>query len=754
MEASVRDPAATELDRPAGVAGLFAAAVFASAALVFTVEPMVAKLVLPLLGGSSAVWNTSLAFFQAALLVGYLYAHLLQRVGSLRSQAFIHGAVLIAAAVVLPLRISQVFGEPGAAPPALWLLGVLVLSIGAPFAALSATAPLVQAWYARSRPNDFGARNPYVLYAASNLGSLLALLAYPVIIEPNLRLETQTFAWSLGYGAFAVLMAAVAVVAWRASGSPSIHEKAADDEQPTPWSERLIWVALAALPSSLMLGVTTYITADVGSAPFLWVAPLALYLLSFIIAFQARPLISRNGALMFQGFAAIGCFYTLGMPIGVYALQILLHLAAFFFTALICHQALVARRPPPSRLTEFYLLMSLGGVIGGGFNAFVAPIIFNTVLEYPLGLVLACFARPWGHGRLSRGEIVIFLAALAACGAALLLVGPKGPTLEVKLLAGAAVVGGFLLRDRAWAFLTLCILLMVIGQKTTPLSHALKTERGFFGVLRVSTIDAPELGGARFMAHGSTMHGAQAQAPEQHCHPLVYYAAPTPIGQVFGSVEARKPAISVGAIGMGTGTVAAYTRPGDSLRFFEIDPQVIAMATNPADFSYIRGCARGRIDWVLGDARMTLAHEHSNQFDILLVDAFSSDSVPAHLMTVEAMRGYLSKIKPDGVVIMHLSSRNLELMSPVAAVARAAGGVALEQFYRPTRADLLTNPSEDAIIVARTEGALSPYRSDRRWATAQSHGVRAWTDDYSDLFGALARRVDQLWRTATAPKVG
>jgi len=725
--------------------GLFAAAVFASAALVFLVEPMIAKLVLPTLGGSPAVWNTSLAFFQAALLVGYAYAHLLQRIASLRRQALIHGAVLIAAAAVLPLRVSHVLGEPGALPPAVWLVGVLTLSVGAPFAALSATAPLVQAWYARAHSCEADAANPYVLYAASNLGSLLALLAYPVIVEPVLRLGTQTLTWSLGYGAFVLLMAVVARVAWTA---PDPSTAAAGDDLDTgartSWLERLIWIALAAAPSSLMLGVTSHISTDIASAPFLWVAPLALYLLTFIIAFQTRPLIAPRYALMFQAAAVLGCFITFGLTMSVFLLQLGLHLAGFFLTALICHQALAARRPEPARLTEFYLLMSLGGVIGGGFNAFVAPLIFNNVVEYPLVLMLACLARPWGRGNLSSRQIAMLIAGLSAAGAALALNAPQGLTLPVKLLLAVTPVMAFQLRDRAWAFLALSTALAFTSQMLAPQPDVLKTERGFFGVLRMTRINAPGLGPTRLLAHGTTLHGAQAEDPAQLCRPLVYYAPTTPIGQVFASVQTRKPAIRIGAIGMGAGTVAAYTRAGDSLRFFEIDPLVVSMATNPAYFTYIKGCARGRIDWVLGDARLTLAHEPAGQFDLLLVDAFSSDSVPAHLLTVEAMRGYLAKIKPDGVIIMHLSNRNLELMAPVAGIAQAAGGAARRQHYVPPPGAVpLIDTAEDAVIVARNTAALAPYRSDPRWTPALSHGVRIWTDDYTNLFGALVRRLQQ-----------
>ena len=331
--------------------GLFAGAVFASAALVFLVEPMIAKLVLPTLGGSPAVWNTSLAFFQAALLVGYAYAHLLQRLGSVRRQAIVHGVVLVAAALALPLRVSHALGEPGALPPALWLVGVLTLSIGAPFAALSATAPLVQAWYARVRSGKADATNPYVLYAASNLGSLIALLAYPVIVEPVLRLSTQRLAWSLGYAVFVLLMAVVAAIAWSARETGLGETQVAPDQKIT-WLDRLIWVALAAAPSSLMLGVTSHITTDIASAPFLWVAPLALYLLTFIIAFQARPLIAPRHALIFQAAVVLACFVTFALPTKIFLVQLGLNLTAFFLTALVCHQALAARRPAPARLTE------------------------------------------------------------------------------------------------------------------------------------------------------------------------------------------------------------------------------------------------------------------------------------------------------------------------------------------------------------------------------------------------------------------
>jgi hypothetical protein len=729
---------------------LFALTAFSSAALVFLVEPMIAKLILPLLGGSPAVWNTSLAFFQVALLLGYAYAHGLQRIGSTRVQTLIHGGVLIAGALVLPLSVSSWFGEPSPEHPVLWLLGVLGVSVGLPFAALSATAPLVQAWYANlteGRGHD-GAASPYVLYAASNLGSLLALLAYPTVVEPFIRLGQQTLFWSVGYGVFFIIVMSAGVLSWRGRGAVARLEAQSQAETPTKlalvarWWRRLLWVLLAAIPSSLMLGVTNYLATDVGSAPFLWVAPLALYLLTFIIAFQAKPVIPQSLALTLQGFAMVAAVATWGMPIKWFWLQGALQLAAFFLTALICHQSLAARRPAADRLTEFYLLMSLGGVIGGGFNAFLAPVMFSSVIEYPAVLLASCLVRPWGAGRLTRAQILLVVLGLGGVLAAVGANARLGPVLFMQLSFGLTMIAAFLLRDRALAFLGVCLALILGVQAVSPHQDILRTDRSFFGVIRISRSVVKTLGSAKLMAHGSTLHGAQFASPDLVCRPMVYYAPTTPIGQAFRTIENGHPGVRIGAIGMGAGTVAAYVRPTDSLRFFEIDPLVARLAADPANFSYIHGCAKGPVDWVLGDGRLTLAHEPAHEFDILLVDAFTSDNVPAHLLTVEAMRGYLQHIKPDGLVIIHLSNRHFELTSSVAAVAKATGAVALRQYYRPPAgtADFY-DIGEDAMIVARDPRVLAPFETDPRWRLAQDHGVAPWTDDYTNLMGALIRGI-------------
>ena len=739
---------------------LFPVTAFASAALVFLVEPMVAKLVLPQLGGSPSVWNTSLAFFQVALLAGYAYAHALQRVRSVRAQAFIHTAALIVAALVLPLRVNEFFGPPSSTHPNIWLLGVLAVSIGAPFAVLSATAPLVQAWHARTMGAEEG-KEPYVLYAASNLGSLLALLAYPLVVEPLFTVHSQTLSWTWGYAAFGLLMVSLAFMVARTRDAASHTETVKSPAAPVSWKDRLTWIALAAIPSSLMLGVTTHITTDVASAPFLWVLPLALYLGAFIIAFQAKPLIPPDVTLVFQAAALAACAVLIPFKTTNFAIQLFVHLAAFFLTALMCHQALVKHRPHPSQLTEFYLWMSFGGVVGGSFNAFAAPLIFDNVWEYPLVILLSCLARPWGSWKIPSSTWVMLMLAVAAGIAAAAIhtfIGPRATAapfvgavsqhdlmdLGLKASLATATIAAFLVRGRALCYFAAIAAVSMGAYSSAERAPTTHTWRSFFGVLTESQTTNSTMGDLKMLAHGTTLHGAQAVATPWRCRPLVYYAPTTPIGQVFRALQKEKPAIRIGAVGLGTGSVAAYVRAADRLTFFEIDPLVVQISTDPKHFSYTTECAKGPIDYLIGDARLTVATQPTDIYDVLLIDAFSSDAVPAHLLTVEAVRGYLTHVKPDGVVILHLSNRNLELNKPAQAVAVAAGGVALAQQYRPTNADAATWASEeDAVIVARSQAGLDRFKDDARWVTANPSLVRPWTDDYTNLAGALWRRMRQ-----------
>ncbi len=735
---------------------MFALVVFLSAALVFTVEPMMARLVLPVLGGSAAVWNSSLVFFQAALLAGYLYAHALQRITSLRAQVLVHAGVLVLAALLsLPLALSSLMPEPGRTPPALWLVEMLTLSVGAPFFALSATAPLLQAWRARTNPGDDGG-GPWSLYGASNLGSLLALLAYPVVIEPQLGLAGQRAAWSVGFLLFGVLILGLAALLWRqVAATPA--RLAASTPTRVSWLDRSRWIALAAIPSSLLLGVTTYVATDIGSAPFLWVAPLALYLLTFVLAFQAKAPRWRNAALVAQAITImLAC--VLARPIPTAFLPALtIHFVNFFLTALVCHLALVARRPDESRLTEFYLCLSIGGVIGGAFNAFVAPTVFSSNVEYPAVLALSCLARPWSLGkRLAAWPAVM----VALCGvftlAAVALIHPPhalaglitplgittrrvGTIIAILIVADLA----FAVRNRAPYFFACALLLLWGGSVFIGQPQLIRQWRGFYGILREARAIQPALGGEiHRLTNGSTLHGAEAVAPSFRCQPLLYYAHETPIGQVVDAEQRIKPTLDVGVVGLGAGTMASYDRASDHFTFFEIDPLVLKVASDPRNFAYVSQCAKGRLDFVLGDARLTLGHRMTGPFDVLLIDAFSSDSVPAHLLTVEAARLYLSRIKPDGVVILHLSNRNLDLINPALAVAHAAGGVALLQTHHLNpNLPSFWESSEDAVVIARNPAALAPFTADARWRAADSHGVAPWTDDHIDLFGALVRHL-------------
>ena len=741
------------------VPAAFAGAVFTSAALLFVVQPMAAKLILPLLGGSPSVWNTAMVFFQAALLVGYAYAHLLQRLPSLKLQVAVHLGMLLLAGLFLPLHISNLFGDPPPGAPIAWLLGTLAVSIGAPFAVLSATAPLLQAWFARVQGTGPGARNPYVLYAASNLGSFLSLLAYPALIEPLATLSGQRAGWTGGYVLFLVVIAALALLVWRrrteAAEPPPLAKTA-----PLSWRERGILVLLAAAPSSLMLGVTAHLSTDVASAPFLWVAPLALYLFTFVIAFQDRPWIPLWLTLLLQGAIAAACVSLVAFRTGAWPMLFVVHLGTFFITALMCHQRLAERRPPPDRLTEFYLLMSLGGVLGGAFNALIAPVVFNMVWEYPLVLVLVGLARPWNLEKMDRKDAI--LLAVAGCIAALpplaleimrynppfrAFFSDTGLIQTTQIVLGGAAICAFLLRDRALLFTAALAFITLSAHHVARGYDWDLSERSFFGVMRVATTPDPRMGGdVRVLMHGTTLHGAQARHPDHACAPTLYYAPATPIGQAAQRTEARLPAAHIGVVGQGSGAMAAYKRASDTFTFFEIDPMVDRLSRDPQWFTYISGCAEGPIRTVLGDARLTLAHETPGSYDLLIIDAFSSDAVPTHLLTVEAIEGYLKLLKPDGVLLLHLSNRNLEITLPAFEAARALGVPSLHQIYvESADSPEMAEASTEALILSPTEAGLAEFRQDARWNQLAPSKVRPWTDDYVNLFGSLYRHLTYGW---------
>ena len=735
---------------------LFAVAIFTSASLVFVVQPMVTKLVLPMLGGSPSVWNTAMVFFQAALLAGYGYAHAVQKIGSIKWQVAIHLALLVLAGLFLPLHINGWLGEPNPSAPIGWLLGTLALSVGAPFAVLSATAPLLQAWYARVRAGYPDGNNPYVLYAASNLGSFLALLSYPIVIEPLATLSGQTVGWTGGYVAFALMVVLLAFLVWSRRIDRTAEPAPLAKSPAIPWREKIIWVLFAAAPSSLMLGVTTHLSTDVASAPFLWVIPLALYLLTFVIAFQNRPWIPLPITLVIQAAVGAVCVLLVAFRSANWGIAFAIHLVAFFFTALMCHQSLAARRPAPDRLTEFYLLLSLGGVVGGAFTALLAPVIFNMVWEYPLVLVLVGLARPWGKGRIDGQYVGCLVAAavVAMLPVALSLYLDSNPEaragfnewfplgvgqLAMVILVPAAICA-FLARDRALVFTAILAMITLSSQYIARGYDWSYSERSFFGVMRVANVPDAQMGGdVHVLMHGTTLHGAQAQQEPNRCVPTLYYNPNTPIGQSALMVQRRGPA-RIGVIGQGSGAMAAYKRAEDRMTYFEIDPMVDRLSRDPQWFSFITHCAQGPINTVLGDARLTLAKEPAGSYDLLIIDAFSSDAVPTHLLTIEAVQGYLRLLKPDGVVLLHLSNRNLDITLPAVAAAQELGVPFLHQIYGESgRLPAMAEASTDAVILSPTAAGLADFDRDPRWFHVDRTDVRPWSDDYINLFGSLWR---------------
>ncbi|MEO8575851.1 MAG: fused MFS/spermidine synthase [Gemmatimonadales bacterium] len=719
---------------------LFALTTLASAFLLFWIEPLFAKLVLPLLGGSPAVWNTCLMYFQAALLFGYLYAHLTSRWLAPRKQVLVHVGLLIVALVSLPIAVPRGWTPPASDNVIPWLIALLSLAVGAPFMLLAATAPLVQRWLTSS--DHPAAKDPYLLYAASNAGSLIGLLGFPFVMEPNLRLSQQSFLWGIGYVAAIVLAILCAIVVYRRTGpSVSAPEVEVDASSAPPTMQvKLKWIGLAFVPSSLLLGVTTFISTDVAAVPLLWVVPLALYLITFIIVFGRGG--QKPGRYMSWAHAALLATLVLVMFWGTgisFRTRILLHLAVFFMTALLLHAELASSRPAPRYLTGFYLWMALGGALGGAFNAIVAPLVFKTIAEYQLVLVAAAFLRPSRISGITK-ELermrfipIAVLPALFVVGVSWLGFADKGlfgvsMKLFISIVAIATMVA---LSDSALRFGLSIVGIFVgsflIAQKySTDLFQA----RSFFGAYRVENAYV-----AHRLVHGTTTHGAQFQDSARRRIPITYYHPKGPVGQLFSALGSRLDGRSIGAIGLGAGTVLCYSKPGQKWTFFEIDPLVREISSNPKYFSYLRDCAV-RPRFVIGDARLTLTREPAGQFSVLIVDAFSSDAIPVHLLTREAFKSYERVLDGRGVLFVHISNKHLDLHPVVAALGKDAGLIALLNAHDPDEADdraELDYPSDWVALVKRRED-LPSLPGDTSWkAMSVPKGFRPWSDDYSNI---------------------
>lgn len=727
----------------AAAPALFAATLFVSALLLFVVQPMFTKLVLPRLGGSSSVWSVAMVAFQAFLFIGYVYAHVLSRALSPRGAAFVHLAFLAAAASMLPLGLAPGFTVPPLSGVTLWLLALFAASIGLPFVALSASAPLLQDWFVAT--GHIQARNPYVLYAASNLGSFAALIAYPFVIEPFLTLSQQIALWSAGLALLAVLIAAAATFALQPT---PVEAPAGRDACPT-WPQRFIWVLLTAVPAGLSIAVTAYITTDIAAAPFLWIIPLALYLLTFVAVFRERSYVAHTTVLRVVPYVVAPL--AVSMLGGSRAMLLcVVNIAAFFFIALACHGEAYRRRPAPGRLTEFYLWISFGGMIGGIFAGLVAPQVFNNIYEYPVLIIAALALMPGAFGSgagtfLRQAGPILILAGIIAGLRFVVDVGlPDAAERPLQIIVAAIAIIIVLQARRPARHLALVILAFAVCGFWRAGSTTVETARSFFGVHQViETADRTH----RLLLHGATVHGAERIRAADGTPvtgrpaPISYYYEGGSYSELVSSVRARRGKLDqVAVVGLGTGSLACYRRDAERWTFFEIDPEVIRIARDPARFRFLAACAPDA-PIVAGDARLTLTAS-PQRFDLIVLDAFTSDAIPVHLLTREAFAGYRTRLTPGGVIAVHVSNLHMELASVVAVVGAAEGFIAYMKRddaaggFRETY-----QANSEIVVLARDEADLTELASRRGWRRLDpSAHVAAWTDDYANVLAAIWRR--------------
>lgn len=722
---------------------VFSASIFLSASLLFWIEPLFSKMVLPVLGGTSAVWSVAMVVFQGLMLAGYVYAHLLTRYLQIRIALLVHLLVLAAATLSLPVAIAGGFQSPPQDGPSLWLVGLFLTSIGLPFFALAANAPLLQAWFARGQ-----AQNAYLLYRASNLGSFLILLAYPVLIERSLGLAAQSRLWSAGY---LVLMLAIL-----ASGLLALRTPVSEARSPgrsavkaSSWQDRLSWAVLGFIPSGLLIAVTAHIATDVASGPFLWIIPLALYLLTYVFAFSDKPLLSPTAMLALQPFTtAVLIALLLWTGQLNWELSLAGHLAAFFVAAMVCQTQLYRRRPAPEHLTQFYAWMSLGGVLGGIFAALVAPQIFSTVLEYPLLLLASLLVRPdvWQVSRTVWKKDLIFVAFIG--GAVATAVAIMAASVAIFVLSVMALAAVLAFQGRAPARLVGLAALLLLGTHFyDPSRSVLQHRRSFYGVYKV--VDLPP-GKFRVLYHGTVAHGGEQIRDDQgkpfggRPQPLTYYYPGGPYDTAIQAVRARAGGRldRVALVGLGMGSLSCARKPGEAWTFYELDPMSAAIARDSALFRSMSVCAPGA-PVVLGDGRLTLQHAKPG-IDLLLLDTFSSDAVPLHMLTRDAFALYKSRLGPHGAMAINISNRNMELADAIAASAAANGMVtAINRDHKlaAPSSTTLRFPAEIA-LVAQSRAELEALKLGSDWhVLTPGPEVRVWTDDYSNVLDAILTKM-------------
>jgi hypothetical protein len=754
--AALVQPAATEQPTAARnrlVLVGYTAAIFVSALLLFSVQPLFTKMVLPRLGGSPAVWSVAMVFFQSLLLAGYAYAHFLMQIKNRAIPVAVHLVLLCVAMATLPLSIAGTWGEPPTSGYAFWLLGLFAVSIGLPFFALAANNPLLQAWFVRT--GHPAGPDPYFLYASSNIGSFLALLSYPVLLEPMFTLRTQNLMWTGGYGLLIVLIAGCGVLLLRSPGREAADRETEATSAPAPgWILRARWIFLAAVPSGLLIAVTAHISTDVAAAPLLWVLPLSLYLLTWVLVFQSRPLLPHKWMLMIQPLAIAGVIVLLAVG-GEQNLLLTLggHQFCFFLIAMACHGELARTRPAAKYLTGFYVALSFGGMVGGLFAGLIAPFAFSWVAEYPILLALAALCRP-ASGERWPAWSRWYWPLLAALAIALIVPawfqGQIPSWLEdhrvwvagsVGVLAGLAALG---LNASRWKIFATAVVALALIRVYPADDGRVVTARSFFGVHKI--VITPH-GQYHVLMHGTTIHGAQkflnadGSPVTGRPEPISYYHKDGGIGRAIAAIRERKAApLRVAVIGVGAGTLTCASEPGENWKFFDIDQTMVDTAKDPKYFTYMQSCAPD-VKPVIGDARLTFAREPDGIYDVIIVDAYSSDAIPIHLATREAMKIYKDKLAPQGIVVMHVSNRHLELESVVVGIADA-NDLRSWVYNEDSGRDDEYIFSTDVVVSAREDADVGSLASSDKWAeTEPTDGQRVWTDDYSNILGAVYRRV-------------
>jgi hypothetical protein len=737
-------------ERNLSIVLLFAGTLFVSATLMFILQPLFGKLLLPLLGGSPAVWNTCMVFYQMLLFFGYLYAHLIStRLPKLR-QIQVHGAFILISLIALPVALPENMAPPTETNPTLWLVWVLFISIGLPFFVLSTTSPLIQKWF--SHVGHHTSHDPYYLYAASNIGSLLALLSYPFIVEPNIGLSMQKSAWSVAYIVLIMLISGCAWLFLRNYQASDAELTAAQEEMPEAPTllNKLHWAALAFVPSSLLLGLTNFISTDIAAAPLLWIIPLTLYLLSFVLVFSgwAKPIHQVSVFLQPIVLLPFIAYSFINPAILPYWLDLILHLTGFFLAVMVCHGELAKHRPHTAYLTLFYLIMSFAGMLGGIFNTFIAPFIFSGIYEYPIMIVAALLLRPIDDST-STDESwqvwvkqAIFPALLFILGWVIYFsvdeLGTYMDNIGTALILFAGLTYAFRRQAVSLALLTGVIIFFIVSLRG-HMSNTIYKQRTFFGVLSVrDAVLLNEQGRPekyKEIFHGTTKHGAQRLASHE-LEPLTYYSRPGPMGQLFKTFDSGNKQWQVGVVGLGAGALACYAKPQQQWTFYEIDPVMVEIAQNTQYFSYLKRCTP-KATMIVGDARLSLLAEADAKFDLLIIDAFSSDSVPTHLLTQEALALYFSKIKPNGMLAFHITNRHLELKKVLADHAKQLHYAALIQEFKPQQ-DIPLVVATDWFVLAKNEQVLAPlYKNGLgRWQKpALYFDMLPWTDDFTNIVG-------------------